>query len=190
MVRRVKRALEQSWYSPDVMCELDDGSTKKNRELPNGDRFEVLLHPMSGAEVLSAQQQMGKITKHGINLTERSQAVRRSVICKRVLDVRGAEYEDKHGGWFAPKNGHQLCNAVEGAAGNEPGELYDDIYVALQDMSVLREGLLGESESRSASSPATIAQSEGGAANGAGEKSAQAQISTIPPSGGRGIAMD
>lgn len=70
----------------------------------------------------------------------------------------------------------------------ERGEtlVIDDVYEAITSLSVLNEGMLGKSSSRSVSTPPGIAMSQGGAAGDAGVLSApsahtpQRQIAALP----------
>lgn len=141
MGRNIEHRDEAVWYVPDI----DD-----NRDDP--DPFRVELMPMDGVDYNRLQQSIvGKVTKRSGNYLEKAHKLTRRIVAKYCMVVESYSIKTANGDTLQPTTGSALVKAV---IQGPPAELevLEDIVLALRDQSTLREGLVKNSDTLSASS--------------------------------------
>lgn len=141
MARETEKLEDWVTYVPDV----DD-----NRSDPNP--LTVEIHPMSAEEFRSFQRGIVSGKQKASAQMARSQKAVGRILAERVRNVRGYKCD-----------GRVITTGAELYAYGEP-VVYDDVFDAILNMSTLKEGLLGKSNSRSASLQAATATPGLGAA--------------------------
>lgn len=124
------------WYCPDI---------QDNRELPEDERFSVLIVPMTAEQMRRVEESHGTVTKKKINFTRRYNRVRGDTLAKCIRDVEGCRVKILKNGKEEIriiKTGQALVEVV-----NE--EILEDIYQALRDHSLLEQGMKKNYEQRS-----------------------------------------
>jgi hypothetical protein len=131
---------EAIWYAPDI---------GDNRQQCEDDRFAVLIKPATAQQLRRMEERHGKVTRGKMNFTRRYNAIRAEVISTCVLEIRNlfmmAAKVD------GSRERREVKDPIELAkVAGEP--LLEDIMDAIKDQSLLEDGLLGKSDSPSASS--------------------------------------
>ena len=145
------------WYAPDV---------EDNREKHDVEQFAVQLTPMSAADMRRAEEsKVGKVTRAKFNWARRYNALRADVLRKCIRSVRNCTF-------VTTKDGRQVRTAVttgEALLAIAGEDLLEELLGALKDQSRLADGLVGKSNSPSASPTRATPRGNGDAAGAAGE---------------------
>lgn len=151
----------QVWYSPDI---------HDNREKPEAERFAVLLKPLTRQDMIAAKRapvsKLQEECKDGAAMLERWDTVRDAVLRASVVEVRNLHVR-------RVKGGEETITDVVGVDGlieTNADAVLNDIYAAVEDHSILADGLLGKSASQSGYSATPDRASGVGAAGNAAEQ--------------------
>lgn len=172
MARKIGYALDD--LGTEYVVEFED-----NRDRWKEDPTEAIvadLEPMTGREANQLDRELGNITGRKLNAAARAQKNLETVIERRVKALRGLVVVTRAGEEVAPRNGKELVAAfAQTAAVREIGEIMDDLYEAVRDMSRLRDGLPEALRSQPAKSSETIDDSRDGVVTVADAKKRRAQ---------------
>jgi len=134
----IKKREDGEWYRPDI------GDNRSDPE-----PFRVRLLPMSATDFKKYQESSGNFTGGKVNFNRRAWEMSDRIISERVLEVENYAVRDPDTEVVvSPKNGRQLVEALAKADPVERESVTDDIVEALKDSSKLRDGLVGNSNSR------------------------------------------
>lgn len=141
------------WYTPEF---------QGNREKPAEMRAEFYLLPLTKGEkqALEREVTVGKRSRNVVRVLEDAQAAKiRTTLQKRVTGFRNVFKPGVNGEPVPVESPKDFVAVLDRLPAQDAEDLIDELIAALTDRSVLEEGLLGNSDSRSASTPPATAAS-------------------------------
>lgn len=141
------------WYTPEF---------QGNREKPAEMRAEFYLLPLTKGEkhALERDTTAGKRSRNIARVLEDRQAAKiRKTLETRVTGFRNVFKPGPNGEPVPVESPKDLVAVLDRMTAQDAEDLIDELIAALMDRSVLEEGLLGNSDSRSAFTPPATATS-------------------------------